>query len=368
MGGFLGRENNQNVYFLSINSQGNLYESSPTPKPGFVSHMNEKTRSVNYWREYPYGIQGYITNVGIIDRQMDGMTIKQFSITVDDFDGGNRFYIQRNLNTQSGDVDRYVKSFVKYYKNLDFTKEYNIDSFKRRPSDKYAPSNFMFAIPTEDGRATLVDMYYKKGQNGWVEGVDTVTYDGNNKKDYTQQNKFVYDIIKQILDDMPKTRQARMDAIKRDREARGLPFYEASKMTAYGNSDHFNKEDPGIPQQDMQQQPYTGQPIQPRQQAYNQQYMQPQNPQQGGAYGNQYQHPSQQYGGQTQQPYAPQPQMQQYGGQPQQPYTPQPAVQPQPAPQPQMQQQYGGQPAYQQQPAPQPQPAPDASQTDDLPF
>lgn len=336
MGGFLGRENNQNVYFLSINSQGNLYESSPTPKPGFVSHMNEKTRSVNYWREYPYGIQGYITNVGISTRQMDGMNIKQFSITVDDFDGGNRFYIQRNLNTQSGDIDRYVKSFVKYYKNLDFTKEYNIDSFKRRPSDEYAPSNFMFAIPTEDGRATLVDMYYKKGQNGWIEGVDTVSYDGKKKKDYTQQNKFVYDMIKQILDDMPKTRQARMDAIKRDREARGLPFYEASKMTAYGNSDHFNKEDPGIPQQNMQQQPY----------------MQPQNPQQGAPYGNQYQQ-------------APQ----QYGGQPQQPYAPQPAAQPQPAPQPQPQmQQYGGQPAYQQQPAPQPQPAPAASQTDDLPF
>ena len=345
MGGFLGRENNQNVYFLSINSQGNLYESSPTPKPGFVSHMNEKTRSVNYWREYPYGIQGYITNVVISTRQMDGMNIKQFSITVDDFDGGNRFYIQRNLNTQSGDIDRYVKSFVKYYKNLDFTKEYNIDSFKRRPSDEYAPSNFMFAIPTEDGRATLVDMYYKKGQNGWIEGVDTVSYDGKKKKDYTQQNKFVYDMIKQILDDMPKTRQARMDAIKRDREARGLPFYEASKMTAYGNSDHFNKEDPGIPQQDMQQQPYTGQPIQPMQQAYQQPYMQPQNPQQGAPYGNQYQQAPQQYGGQLQQP----------------------AAQPQPAPQPQMQQ-YGGQPAYQQQPAPQPQPAPAASQTDDLPF
>lgn len=348
MGGFLGRENNQNVYFLSINSQGNLYESSPTPKPGFVSHMNEKTRSVNYWREYPYGIQGYITNVSITDRQMDGMTIKQFSITVDDFDGGNRFYIQRNLNTQSGDIDRYVKSFVKYYKNLDFTKEYNIDSFKRRPSDEYAPNNFMFAIPTEDGRATLVDMYYKKGQNGWVEGVDTVSYDGKNKKDYTQQNKFVYDIIKQILDDMPRTRQARMDAIKRDREARGLPFYEASKMTAYGNSDHFNKEDPGIQQQ--QQQPYTGQPIQHTQQAYNQPYMQPQNPQQSGAYGNQYQQ-------------APQ----QYWGQPQQPYAPQPVPQPQPAPQPQMQQ-HGGQPAHQQQPVPQPQPAPAVDSSDDLPF
>lgn len=347
MGGFLGRENNQNVYFLSINSQGNLYESSPTPKPGFVSHMNEKTRSVNYWREYPYGIQGYITNVNVSTKQMDGMAIKQFSITVDDFDGGNRFYIQRNLNTQSGDIDRYVKSFVKYYKNLDFTKEYNIDSFKRRPSDEYAPNNFMFAIPTEDGRATLVDMYYKKGQNGWIEGVDTVSYDGKKKKDYTQQNKFVYDMIGQIIDDMSKTRQARMDAIKRDREARGLPFYEASKMTAYGNSDHFNKEDPGI-----QQQPYTGQPAQPMQQSYNQPYMQPQNPQQGGAYGNQYQQ-------------APQ----QYGGQPQQPYAPQPVAQPQPAPQPQPQmQQYGGQPMYQQQPAPQPQPAPAASQTDDLPF
>lgn len=198
----------------------------------------------------------------------------------------------------------------------------------------------MFAIPTEDGRATLVDMYYKKGQNGWVEGVDTVSYDGKKKKDYTQQNKFVYDVIKQILDDMSSTRQARMDAIKRDREARGLPFYEASKMTAYGNSDHFNKEDPGIPQQDVQQQPYTGQPIQPRQQAYQQPYMQPQNPQQGAPYGNQYQQPAQQYGGQPQQPYAPQPQTQQYGSQP----------------------------AYQQQPAPQPQPVPAAPQTDDLPF
>lgn len=231
MGGFITRKNNQTVYWMSINGMGNLYESSQEQKEGFVPHMNETTRSISYWREYPNGVQGYIDDIRIVTKpNKQGINMSVFQIRIRDYDGNNDFMIRFPLITQKGGLNRYVKSFTKYFSNIDLTKEVNFDSFKRKPGDEYPPSNLMIAYAPENPgeKAKMVDFYFKNGVNGWPDAEKEIDMMGNEKKSYKTQDTFAMQCLTQYIDYFQKNIADIRMKVKADRERRGLPFMDMS--------------------------------------------------------------------------------------------------------------------------------------------
>lgn len=276
MGGFITRNNNQHTYWLSINSEGNLYESSPEPREGFAPHVNEQTKGVSYWREYPNGVQGYIDDIRLVTRpNKQGQNITAFQIRIRDYDGGNDFIVRTMLATPKGGINRYVKSFVKYYKNIDFTKEVNFDSFKRKTGDQYPPSNLMIAYAPEvpGDKAKIVDFYFKKGVNGWPEAVDGRDLMGNVKKDYSLQDQFAMQQLASYIDEFARNIPSIRQKVKADREAKGLPFIENQGITTVyqPNEVHRNSTAQTAAQPDPWSQPQRQQPQahpQPQQHEY----------------------------------------------------------------------------------------------------
>lgn len=238
MGGFITRKNNQTVYWMSINGMGNLYESSQEQKEGFVPHMNETTRSISYWREYPNGVQGYIDDIRVVTKpNKQGVNMSVFQIRIRDYDGNNDFMIRFPLITQKGGLNRYVKSFTKYFSNIDLTKEVNFDSFKRKPGDEYPPSNLMIAYAPENpnDKAKMVDFYFKNGVNGWPDAEKEVDMMGNEKKSYKKQDTFAMQCLTQYVDYFQKNIVDIRMKVKADRERRGLPFMEMSGTETSSN-------------------------------------------------------------------------------------------------------------------------------------
>ena len=167
--GLIEREASNNTY-LRINSNGNLYISSKDPKDGFVEHIAQQTGAVSYWKEYYNGLTGYLDNVTLNTTQnKEGIPMQVFTLVFKDYETGDRFYVSFNYLTNKGTLHRYVKSFVKFCKNIDYSRELAFNAFKRKQGDQYAPSELSFAYVLEDGSNELIPFYYKKGQNGWVE-------------------------------------------------------------------------------------------------------------------------------------------------------------------------------------------------------
>ena len=120
-------------------------------KEGFVPHMTRRPAVFSYWREYPNGVQGYIDDIRIVTKpNKQGVNMSVFQIRIRDYDGINDFMIRFPLITQKGGLNRYVKSFTKYFSNIDLTKEVNFDSFSASQATNtllltlliaYAPEN-----------------------------------------------------------------------------------------------------------------------------------------------------------------------------------------------------------------------------------
>ena len=207
MGGFRQSNSNRKVYYLGIDGNGNLYESSKEPKEGFSAHTNPMTgEPAGYRREYYNGLVGYLNYIGVkVIKNKQGANVQYFIMTFRDWDGDEDFCIMFPLTTQKNSIHRYVKSFVKYYANIDITRELVFNAFKKGKDDEYAPSNLIFAYPGAPGeKDQIVPMFFKNGQNNWPEPGKTKGFDGVERFDYRVQDQFVYDRLKEYIEDFNK--------------------------------------------------------------------------------------------------------------------------------------------------------------------
>lgn len=188
------------TYYLYINSDGNLYEKSNEPKEGFVQHINPNSgQPAGYWKEYYNGVVGYINYIGLKSSTFsNGNTVTNFLIVLKDYELNENYCISIPLVNQKGNIKGFVKSFVKYYENIDFSREIYFNVFKKKKDDEFGSSELIIAYAGVDGeRDQLVERFYKKGVNGWPDPVEVTGFDGNKSLDYSAQNNFTYQKIKE---------------------------------------------------------------------------------------------------------------------------------------------------------------------------
>lgn len=195
------RENSSggNNHYFKVSGSGLLYQSSREPKEGFEEHINEKTGAVSYWRVFWNGIEGYLSDVSVREVEFNGVNAKYVSIKISDEDGN--YFINVPLMTQKGGINNYVKSLVRYLPNIDLKRKVVINPAHARKGDQYAPGNFFisYARETPDGRDELIPQYYKNGQNGWPDRVESTDIMGNKKFDYTAQDAFAYQVLNKYI-------------------------------------------------------------------------------------------------------------------------------------------------------------------------
>ena len=188
------------TYYLYINSDGNLYEKSNEPKEGFVQHINPNSgQPAGYWKEYYNGVVGYINYIGLKSSTFsNGNSVTNFLIVLKDYELNENYCISIPLVNQKGNIKGFVKSFVKYYENIDFSREIYFNVFKKKKDDEFGSSELIIAYAGVDGeKDQLVERFYKKGVNGWPDPVEVTGFDGNKSLDYSAQNNFTYQKIKE---------------------------------------------------------------------------------------------------------------------------------------------------------------------------
>lgn len=195
------RENSSggNNYYFKVSGSGLLYQSSREPKEGFEEHINEKTGAVSYWRVFWNGIEGYLSDISVREVEFNGIKAKYLSIKISDEDGN--YFIIVPLVTQKGGINNYVKSLVRYLPNIDLKRKVVINPAHAKKGDQYAPGNFFisYARETPDGKDELIQQYYKNGQNGWPDRVESTDIMGNKKFDYTTQDAFAYHVLNKYI-------------------------------------------------------------------------------------------------------------------------------------------------------------------------
>lgn len=195
------RENSSggNNHYFKVSGSGLLYQSSREPKEGFEEHINEKTGAVSYWRVFWNGIEGYLSDISVREVEFNGINAKYLSIKISDEDGN--YFINVPLVTQKGGINNYVKSLVRYLPNIDLKRKVVINPAHTKKGDQYAPGNFFisYARETPDGKDELIQQYYKNGQNGWPDRVESTDIMGNKKFDYTAQDAFAYQVLNKYI-------------------------------------------------------------------------------------------------------------------------------------------------------------------------
>lgn len=195
------RENSSggNNHYFKVSGSGLLYQSSREPKEGFEEHINEKTGAVSYWRVFWNGIEGYLSDVSVREVEFNGINAKYLSIKISDEDGN--YFINVPLVTQKGGINNYVKSLVRYLPNIDLKRKVVINPAHAKNGNQYAPCNFFisYARETPDGKDELIQQYYKNGQNGWPDRVESTDIMGNKKFDYTIQDAFAYQVLNKYI-------------------------------------------------------------------------------------------------------------------------------------------------------------------------
>lgn len=221
------RENSSggNNHYFKVSGSGLLYQSSREPKEGFEEHINDKTGGVSYWRVFWNGIEGYLSDVSVREVEFNGVKAKYVSIKISDEDGN--YFINVPLMTQKGGINNYVKSLVRYLPNIDLKRKVVINPAHARKGDQYAPGNFFisYARETPDGRDELIQQYYKNGQNGWPDRVESTDIMGNKKFDYTAQDAFAYQVLNKYIQSI------KTDGVKPDQSASQNNVGEATTQT-----------------------------------------------------------------------------------------------------------------------------------------
>lgn len=195
------RENSSggNNHYFKVSGSGLLYQSSREPKEGFEEHINEKTGAVSYWRVFWNGIEGYLSDISVREVEFNGINAKYLSIKISDEDGN--YFINVPLMTQKGGINNYVKSLVRYLPNIDLKRKVVINPAHAKKGDQYAPGKFFisYARETPDGKDELIQQYYKNGQNGWPDRVESTDIMGNKRFDYTTQDAFAYQVLNKYI-------------------------------------------------------------------------------------------------------------------------------------------------------------------------
>lgn len=188
-----------NNHYFKVSGSGLLYQSSREPKEGFEEHINEKTGAVSYWRVFWNGIEGYLSDISVREVEFNGINAKYLSIKISDEDGN--YFINVPLVTQKGGINNYVKSLVRYLPNIDLKRKIVINPAHTKKGEQYAPGNFFisYARETPDGKDELIQQYYKNGQNGWPDRVESTDIMGNKKFDYTTQDAFAYQVLNKYI-------------------------------------------------------------------------------------------------------------------------------------------------------------------------
>ena len=195
------RENqlSSNTQYFNISGGGVLYQSSRDPKEGFEEHINEKTGAVSYWRVFWNGIEGYLSDIFVLEQEMNGAKTNFLFIKISDEEGN--YVIKVPLMTSRGGINSYVKSLVRYLPNIDLKRKIVINPAHTKKGEQYAPCNFFisYARETPDGKDELIQQYYKNGQNGWPDRVESTDIMGNKKFDYTAQDAFAYQVLNKYI-------------------------------------------------------------------------------------------------------------------------------------------------------------------------
>lgn len=195
------RENSSggNNHYFKVSGSGLLYQSSREPKEGFEEHINEKTGAVSYWRVFWNGIEGYLSDINVREVEFNGIKAKYVFIKISDEDGN--YFINVPLMTQKGGINNYVKSLVRYLPNIDLKRKVVINPAHAKKGDQYAPGIFFisYARETPDGKDELIQQYYKNGQNGWPDRVESTDIMGNKKFDYMTQDAFAYQVLNKYI-------------------------------------------------------------------------------------------------------------------------------------------------------------------------
>lgn len=233
------------TYYLYISSDGNLYEKSSEPKEGFVQHINPNNgQPAGYWKEYYNGVVGYINYIGLKTSTLpNGNTVTNFLIVLKDYELNENYCVSIPLVNQKGNIKGFVKSFVKYYENIDFSREIYFNIFKKKKDDEFGSSELIIAYAGVNGEEDqLIERFYKKGVNGWPDPVEVIGFDGKKSLDYSAQNNFTYQKINEYSN--------RFNASIKDIRA-GI----MAKLGLGGNA----QQEPTTPQT------YTQQPVAPQQ-------------------------------------------------------------------------------------------------------
>ena len=195
------RENqlSSNTQYFNISGGGVLYQSSRDPKEGFEEHINEKTGAVSYWRVFWNGIEGYLSDIFVLEQEMNGAKTNFLFIKISDEEGN--YVIKVPLMTSKGGINSYAKSLVRYLPNIDLKRKIVINPAHTKKGEQYAPGNFFisYARETPDGKDELIQQYYKNGQNGWPDRVESTDIMGNKKFDYTAQDAFAYQVLNKYI-------------------------------------------------------------------------------------------------------------------------------------------------------------------------
>lgn len=195
------RENqlSSNTQYFNISGGGVLYQSSRDPKEGFEEHINEKTGAVSYWRVFWNGIEGYLSDIFVLEQEMNGAKTNFLFIKISDEEGN--YVIKVPLMTSKGGINSYAKSLVRYLPNIDLKRKIVINPAHTKKGEQYAPGNFFisYARETPDGNDELIQQYYKNGQNGWPDRVESTDIMGNKKFDYTAQDAFAYQVLNKYI-------------------------------------------------------------------------------------------------------------------------------------------------------------------------
>lgn len=193
--GFRGSSFDGIIYHLKISSAGTLYESSKEPKEGFVAHYRQADNSlVGYWKEHYNGLVGYLNYIGLRTVQVsNGNNLEFFSMTFKDYETDESFNVSIPTVTSKGKLNRFVKDFVKYFKNIDYSRQLVFGAFRPKPSDEFGASSLYFAYPSTDGeRDQYIERYFKKGQNGWPDTVKVMGFGGKETTSCDEQDRFAY--------------------------------------------------------------------------------------------------------------------------------------------------------------------------------
>lgn len=188
-----------NTQYFNISGCGVLYQSSRDPKEGFEEHINEKTGAVSYWRVFWNGIEGYLSDIFVLEQEMNGAKTNFLFIKISDEEGN--YVIKVPLMTSKGGINSYAKSLVRYLPNIDLKRKIVINPAHTKKGEQYAPGNFFisYARETPDGNDELIQQYYKNGQNGWPDRVESTDIMGNKKFDYTAQDAFAYQVLNEYI-------------------------------------------------------------------------------------------------------------------------------------------------------------------------